>query len=206
MRLVPKTHIAQLWGKSRAWIYKRVGPSGEWRDCIVGDKLDVEHEIYVAYCKSQGYMHTVDNRLVPLPPERELVFDTPFDVPDGESVDQIMDLKLREILDRFGEEGAFSSWLKDLKIAEDIREKRLKNEVAEKSLISREGVQSQLMGLLEELSRRLLQDGSKTITRRTYAAANSGVALEDSERETRDMISQHLRKAKDGIKRRLRKL
>jgi len=73
-------------------------------------------------------------------------------------------------------------------------------------LISRDGVKSQLMGLLEELSRRLLQDGSKTITRRNYGAANSGVALEDSEKETRDIISQNLRKAKDGMTRRLRKL
>jgi len=174
----------------------------ELHKCMYDGRFDVHHKDYIKYCAKHDMKHTDDDRLEPLPKDSKIKF-----VPlDEESMDQVMDMRLREILTRFGEEAAFSAWLRDLKTAEDIREKRLKNEVTEKSLISREGVKSQLMGLLEELSRRLLQDGAKTITRRNYAAANSGVDLSDSEKETRDIISQNLRKAKDGITRRLKKL
>lgn len=205
MRLIPKTHVGKIWGKSRSWISTMIKPGKELEKCVYDGRFDVEHADYVRYCAKHDLQHTRDDRLEPLPEDSPIKF-VPLDSGEAESMDEIMNMKLRDILTRFGEEGSFSAWLRDLKMAEDIREKRLKNEVAEKSLISREGVRSQLMGLLEELSRRLLQDGAKTITRRNYGAANSGVALEDSEKETQDIISQNLRKAKDGMTRRLKKL
>lgn len=205
MRLVPKTRISKIWGKSRTWINSMIGDGCELNVCMYNGRFDVEHPAYVRYCAKHDFQHTADDRLEALPDNSRIKF-VPLDMSEVESMDDVMDLKLREIITRFGEEAAFSAWLRDLKTAEDIREKRLKNEVTEKSLISRDGVKSQLMGLLEELSRRLLQDGAKTITRRNYGASSSGVALEDSEKETRDIISQNLRKAKDGITKRLKKL
>ena len=208
MRLVPKTRVSKIWGKSRSWISNMIKEGAPLVKCVYDGKFDVEHADYIRYCANLGFVHTRDDRLESLPDDHlaRAVHTSDIDSGDSSSMDRVMDLKLRDIITRFGEEGSFSAWLRDLKTAEDIREKRLKNEMTERSVISREGVQVHLFGLLEELSRRLLQDGSKTIARANYAAAKSGVDVSKSEKDTRDIISKNLKKAKDGITRRLKKL
>ena len=93
--------------------------------------------------------------------------------------------------------------LKKLKLQEEIREKRLKNEETEGAVISRELVSFALMGALEELSRRLLVDAAGTISRRLYSMSRAGEPLEEAEKVTKDTITQNLNKAKHEIKRRL---
>jgi hypothetical protein len=206
MRLVNKTKISEMWGKHRTWASQITRSGKALYDSVHDGKIDVESHCYRSYCEGLGFTHTEDDRLVPLVKDIDEISKENLDDGSASGMDHILDMPLRSILNHFGEEAAFSAWLGDIKKAEDIREKRLKNQQTEGSLISREGVKSQLMGLLEELSRRLLLDGAKTITRRNYAAAHADVSIEDAEKETRANMSQNLRKAREGITRRLKKL
>lgn len=71
-------------------------------------------------------------------------------------------------------------------------------------MISRDFVRTHLFGLLEELSRRLLADASRTIARRLYSAAQAGVSIEEAEATVRSILEQNLQRVRDQAKRRLR--
>lgn len=216
MRLITRTNINKIWGKSRSWVNGICKPGMPLEGAIANGRIDVQSPAYARWAKSQGFIHTDNDKLIPCKveevasPGAVVVIDgdrtTQLDNGSSEAMGEILDMRLRDVMIHFGERGEFSGWLSDVKKAEDIREKRLKNEQTEGSLISREGVRSHVMGLLEELSRRLLLDGAQTITRRCYAAARGGVAIEDSEKEVRLMLTQNLRKARDGVTKKLKKL
>jgi len=132
MRLIPKTHVSKTWGKARSWATLQTKPGRALEHCMNEGRFDVHHPDYVRFCAKQGLRHTDEDTLEAIPEESHME-PAPFDDGDAESMDDVMNMKLRDIITRFGEEGSFSAWLRDLKVAEDIREKRLKNEVAEKS-------------------------------------------------------------------------
>ena len=113
-----------------------------------------------------------------------------------DDVAEIADLTLREIGRRFGTKTAFRDWLLALKQIEDIREKRLRNEQSEGSLIPREPVRAYVFGAIDAANRRLLSDAPKTIARRVYAFAKSGVPIEQAEETVREIIGSQLRSVK----------
>jgi hypothetical protein len=106
---------------------------------------------------------------------------------------------------QFGSVTGFKDWLFSLKQIEDIREKRLRNEESEGRLISRELVKTHVFGAIEATNRRLLGDSPKTIARRVYALANSGVVIEEGERTVREIISSHLGLVKTQVTKALRR-
>ena len=206
MRLVKKSTIATLWGKSRTWATHMTRSDGALFDAVYDNQVNVDSDCYRDWAAAQGFVHSRDDRLEPLAPQPGGSAIKEADDGSPGAMRSLLDVTLREVLTQFGGEGEFSLWLADIKKAEDIREKRLRNEQTEGSVISREGVKTQLLALIEELSRRLLLDGAKTITRRNYAAARADVDIEDAEKETRDNISQNLEKARSSIVRKLRKM
>lgn len=121
-----------------------------------------------------------------------------------ENIDSIADLTIREVVKTFGTVQAFKDWLVTLKQIEDIRERRLRNEETDGTLIPREPVQTHVFGVIDEAFRRLLTDTPKTIARRMYALAKSGVAIEQAERTTREIISSQLEPMKTQAARVLR--
>lgn len=176
MRLVSQTQAAKLAGTTAQAVSQASRNSGPLTDARHGTKIDIESEAW----------HRWASKFKP-----------------GEERGRGRPLKVRDPID-IDLDGDDLDELKALKLQEDIREKRLKNEQTEGALIAREFVKTHLFGLLEELSRRILADGSRTIARKLYTAARSGVPLEEAEAMVRDILSQHLKKARDLAKRRIR--
>lgn len=116
------------------------------------------------------------------------------------------DLSLREVSSRFGGEPQFTNWIKALAIIETVRERRLKNEESEGSLIARSLVETHLLGLIEEQHQRLLTDLPKTLARTVRAHAQSNTPLEQSEREIRSVLGKTLEATKSKVSRKLKKV
>jgi len=110
---------------------------------------------------------------------------------------------LRPIIERFGTKRALRDWLLALKEIEVIREKRLGNEETEGLLIYRELVRTHVFGKIEACNRRLLGDVPKTLTRRVYALANAGTAIEEAEQVVRGLMSDQLNPMKAAVERTL---
>lgn len=108
---------------------------------------------------------------------------------------------LRPLVSRFGTSTGFAAWLDSLKRIEDIREKRLKNEEAERTLIHFDPVKRLAMGYVDASQRRVLRDASRTIARRVYAMARSGEPVEEAERTVREIIGATLRPVKRQVMR-----
>lgn len=117
-------------------------------------------------------------------------------VESAPDIEEILDLTLREIVDRWGSAPEFKDWLDARKKLADIREKDLKNGESEGRLISRQLVKTHVFGAIEATSRRLLIDAPKQISRRLYGMARSGASIEEAEKVTRDAIGSQLRPMK----------
>jgi hypothetical protein len=127
--------------------------------------------------------------------------------PSGAASDEdLADLAsaLAPLVARFGTHREFGDWLERLKRIEEIREKRLKNEETEGTLIERDLVATHLFGAIEAANRRLLGDAPKTIARVVYGHANSGDDIEKAEKAVREMIGAQLKPVKDHAARALR--
>lgn len=105
-------------------------------------------------------------------------------------------MTLDKVARLFGGLGELESWLKSAKLKEDIRAARLKNDIAEGEVISRELVRTHVIGVVDEVNRRLLSDGAKSIAVQLYAFAESGVPVQKAEEEVAEMISKILERAK----------
>lgn len=193
--------MARIAGVTKAAVTKLA--RGRLKDALDGDKIDLGHPEAQKYLKTKGVDPTAIGQIEPEdPPHHKLPgFE---DEGDSESMGLLGKLTLDEIGERFGGLKAFDVWQKRAKVKEEIREKRLKNEETEGSVISRDFVRTHLFGLLEELSRRLLSDASRTIARRLYSAAQSGVSIEEAEQTVRSILEQNLQRARDQAKRRLK--
>ncbi len=125
--------------------------------------------------------------------------------PDSpEFIERYGHLTHAQLVRAFGTVRALRDVLDALKKREDIRGKRLENDEADGHLISRELVKTHVFAAIEGCHRRLLQDLPRTISRRNYAAANSGTPIEDSEEVTRELISSVLEPVMTAIAKVLR--
>lgn len=201
--LVNRATFARRAGVSPAAITK-ASKRGALREAMEGDLINCGHPAAVEYLRAKGAEPIEPPPEPPTPPAHAP--DLPGTQDDGspESADALGDLSLREIARRFGGEPEFRKLLEALKLVEEIREKRLKNEREERRVIPRELVATHMAGYLDGLNRRLLSDAARTIVRTNYAAAKSGVPVEDSEAEVRKIISTQLRPAADKIARAIR--
>lgn len=137
----------------------------------------------------------------PAPPGKEPVRVVAREVSD---VSAVADMTIRQVVEKFGTVTAFKDWLQALRTIEDVREKNLRNAETDGNLISVHLVKTHVMGAIEQAFRRLLTDAAKTIARRLYSAAKSGVPIEDAEQLVRDIISSQLKPIKDASARTLR--
>lgn len=198
--LITRSQLARHAGVTVGAITHQCAKGKPLNPAVVEDKIDAGHPAVKRYLEKRGVSSTV-----PAPVEHEHTESTGFPEDDGTAAAliAIADLTLNQIEQRFGGHSQFDNYLKSLKLSEEIREKRLKNEDTDGSVISRDFVHTHIFGLLEELSRRMLTDFVRTITRRIYAAAQSGVSLEEAEAIVRDIVAQVLRRSREQAKKRL---
>lgn len=213
-RLVSRAEFARLCGVSKAAITKACGKL--LAGACEADRLDVDHPAAAAYLGSKrspakrtdaapttgakrrriAARPTTANRKpsrkrpsapTARRPKREP--GPPAATPD--ELDAYADL-LGPIIEKFGTARGFADWLKASKDIEAIRARQLENEEAEGRLISRDFVKTHVLGLVEACWRRLLQDATKTIARRIYAAAKSAQPVEEAERIVAEILSANL--------------
>lgn len=120
------------------------------------------------------------------------------------NVHEIADMTIRQVVAKFGTVTAFKDWLVCLRKIEDVCEKNLRNAEKNGNLISANLVRTHIMGAIEFGNQRLLTDSPKTLARMLYAAAKSGVPIEEAELMVRENISSHLRPVQETAARLLR--
>jgi phage terminase Nu1 subunit (DNA packaging protein) len=114
-------------------------------------------------------------------------------------VDELADLTLLQICERYGTVSAYKNHLEAFEKRERALKYRLENEEAEGRLISRELV-TKVMGAFDGANRKLLGDGPKTISRRVYAMARSDQAIEEAEATVHEIISTILKSVKKAAR------
>ncbi len=105
-------------------------------------------------------------------------------------------MTLREVVEKYGTDIAFSDWLRAVKLIEDINEKHLKNEHTISELVSRQLVSDYLIEPFEVSHKRLITDGAKSIANRVITMSEAGSPVEDCERLIIDQISSHIKRMK----------
>lgn len=137
----------------------------------------------------------------PAPPALADMADPVNDLPD---IDELNDMTIREVISRWGTLPQFADVLEARKHIAAIREKDLKNQEKEGKLIPREPIRVLVFGAIDGVNRRLLSDAPKTVVRRIYAMARSGVDAEEAEKVVRDILSATLAPLKTSARRVIR--
>lgn len=117
---------------------------------------------------------------------------------DGSSevIGKLGRMSLDSISRVFGGPSELEVWLKSAKLKEDIRSSRIKNDVAEGELVSRELVATHVIGVVDEVFRRLLSDGAKSIAVQLYSFSESGIPIQKAEEEASSIMAKILERAK----------
>lgn len=195
-------------GVSRSAITKAC--RGPLAPACVGKRIDLDHPAAQEYLAKRGVKPTP-----PRPAERNEPKSGPTSRPEptsapdrearrgggpppvatvsAEEIEQYAHKSLNELVEMFGTAVAFKDWLDARKKISEIREKDLRNDETEGRLIGREYVRTHVFGLIDRTNRQLLGDSPKTIARRVYSLARSGVPLEEAEGVVRELISSQLR-------------
>lgn len=116
-----------------------------------------------------------------------------------EDVRAYVDWSLRALIAQFGNEYAFSDWLKAYKEIETIYAKQLDSAQKEGVLINRALVEKVVFNNLETLFVRLLSDGVKTISRRLYEMVKADRTVEECEKFVADQLSSFIAPTKDKM-------
>jgi hypothetical protein len=120
-----------------------------------------------------------------------------------EELDELGEL-LRPLIERFGTSRRFVDWLDALKKIEDIQKSHLQNQETEGKLISRELVETYILGAISALARTLLRDAPKTIARKAWPLAKTGRPVEEGERIVEGAIGQAFATMKEQVTKALR--
>lgn len=185
--------------------------AARWAPAALAGKLvDVSHPDVQRYLAKRDVDPTLAAQVAEKPPAPPTVVRPVPDIRDAYSdttaddIEQYAHWTLEALVRKFGTATAFGDWLDARKRISDIREKDIKADERAGKLIPRDYVRTHVFGHLEAANRRLLQDTPVTIARRLYAAAKSGMSIEDAESLVREIISSQLRPAKDAAAKALR--
>lgn len=120
--------------------------------------------------------------------------------PDAQGfVDELADLTLLQICERYGTVSAYKNHLEAFEKRERALKYRLDNEEAEGRLIDRELV-ARVIGAFDGANRKLLSDGPKTISRRLYAMARSEQTIEEAEATVHEIVGTILKSVKKAVR------
>lgn len=224
-RLISRSELARLANVSRAAITKACNTGRIATD--PNGRIDLDSPDVVDYLESKGVDPTSLAVLAfqqpkkPTGPRPDLrvVSDDDDDSDDDEEpededitpsparndvpLDEIYDLTIREVVERFGTDESLVNYVKTLKIIEQTRWQRIKNEREEGRLIPKEFVKQHVLALIDGAFRGLLIDAPKTLARRLYAAAKADVPIEEGEATAKEINSSHIRAVKDRCRKAL---
>ena len=191
---INRTQFARTAGVTRGAVTRAL--DGRLGAALVGTKIDVNHSEAVAYLDKHAALTAA---------RKARDEKAGVTIENESKVEKYLDLSLREIIAFFGSDIEFIDWLKAAKILEDVKEKRIKNELSLDNLIPRDFVKSHILSLIETVNVRLLHDSPRTIAARVLDAFESGETRENIEKLICDLLSIQLKNVKTRVVRSLRK-
>lgn len=121
-----------------------------------------------------------------------------------ENIRAFLSFTLEQLVRMYGTDTAFLDWLRATKVIEDIQATRIRNAEAAGELVRRDVVKVAIIDPFDEVHRRMLSDGAKTIAKRVATMAQAGCSAEEMEKLVRDQLGSFIAPAKDKITRMLK--
>lgn len=203
-RLITQAAFARQVGVKPSTISKSL-KQGNLKRAAVGTKIDIDHSAAKLFIKNHAKGKTLEakaeGKLSGGGSEQADNVDL-SQIPND--IAELADESLRKLVEVFGTDSRFLDWLKALKAIEDVREKRLKNEVAEGSMISREFVETHVFGFIEGVLVQLLNDAPRTITARAIESVEAEETREVIEKTVQEILSKNIKNLKAKVTRALK--
>lgn len=184
---------------------------------VVGDRVDYNHPDVIAYYRRRRVkdtskaLHPLDNGqdlTVPIPEPTEAEIPTPMTMETElllEDVKGYMDMTLRQLVEKHGTVSSLKDYLDAVKLLMDIEAKDLKNNLTSREYISRDFVKTHVLGLIETVFVRLLNDVPSTLVDDILVRNKAGSTREQLEAHTRSLLSKEIQSLKEKARRNLAK-
>ena len=122
------------------------------------------------------------------------------DAPQGDRpVADYDKMTLPEIIDKFGSDEGFKTWLQARKLIVEIQAKEIANAEKMGTLISKQLVENHIISPFNGAHLRILTDGVKAIAADCHALANAGEPVTSLEIAIEDILSKNLKGVKDKV-------
>jgi hypothetical protein len=210
--LIRKSELAKRAGVTPGAVTRALKRNGLKR-ALVGKLVDSGHPEAVKYIqegrrknelgkKQGGGVKEAPPRIAHISPTNEQIEESLSMLP--EDIRELQDLSLRDLLGMFGTVGEMGDFLKATKTMEDIQASKLKNADTEGHLVSRDLVQRGVLNQLDNMLKRLLTDGSRTIAKQVHTMALAQRSVEDCEAFVNERLSSFSRSTKARMVKALR--
>lgn len=127
-------------------------------------------------------------------------------VPVPEFIQPFAHKSLTELVDTFGTDTRFETWLNSLQKIAGVQEKRLKNAKTEGELVGRNLVTVGIFDHIDAAFTRMLTDGRQTIAARAHTITKAGGTIPDVDKMVGDQLSSLIKPAKDRMIKALKNL
>jgi len=189
-----KTDIARLTGLGRSSVTAACRKA--LADAVVGSKVNAAHPACIAWLSERG----VDVTLLRVAHDPATFAEAIGKKGAPRSVEALLDMPLREIIERFGSVDGLDAWLSRRKRIAETRRVELQNEQVSSAMISADLVRDIIIGsFLETLALRLLRDVPAKVTAHAKAMLSTGASAEEIQRFIHDEISGILKHTKREI-------
>ena len=209
MQLVKRAVIADAAGVTVATVSRFMKKGGELEPAKVGSLIDIENPVAVRFIEARLGHHNDPTYKAPrnhatrvTPPAEDADAELKHRYNMDKLAKRIRDLAdkpLSELVRIFGDDVQFEMWLKALKEIEAIDEKRIKNAELRAELVRRDAVQLGIIDPVDELFRKVLQDGCKTMATKAAAMAKSGRDTPEITEQLREIISTYFKAAQRNM-------
>jgi hypothetical protein len=192
---ISKKALADQKGVTRGAVTRACYPGGALELALLpGGRVDLDHAATQAWLAGS----TKDASKPARAPQLRLE--------DGSyNLDELGHFTLTEIVEQYGSVTGFIDFVEARKKIADTRRVELQNAETEGHLISRELVKTHVFGVIDAVTRRLLSDVCKNLTRRAYSMALSGAPIEEAQRVASELITATLAPMTKSAARTLRK-
>jgi hypothetical protein len=191
-KVIAKADLARRKGVSKSAISKAVLPGGPLEAAhLPNGRIDLDHAATQAWLESDA-------------PEQSAGVPAPAGTPKPEDIDQLGELTLNEIVERYGSLQGFLDYVDARKKIAEIHRLELQNAETEGDLISRDLVRTHVFGMIDAVFRRMLTDTVKTVAGRIFQLVKADGTLEEAEAVAQDLVSATLAPLKTSAARTLR--
>lgn len=203
MEPISKSELARRLEISATMVGKLTAKGGKLAAALTGRHINAQHPSVLQYIAERDAskppprpIDADDQLRAAVGRSPEVVEAGPVDDAVPEDLHKYQDLTIRQICSRFGTLAQFEYFLKASKTIEDVVEKQLKNQEKRGELISRELIEKHLIGYVEQLSSRVLNDAPKAIVKRVRAGVKAGSSDGELEKLVIGILSADLKGAK----------